>query len=62
MNYPQGRAVEVFRSFHFDLEVKNRPECSGLYFAPPGIAKIQFRPPLREGAIGNPDAEHRGIL
>ena len=49
---------------------KNRPARAGLYFAPPGIPKKQFRPPQRRGEIGNLEARptgtggqsHRGII
>ena len=56
------------RQFHFDLGVKNRPECSGLYFTSPETAKMQFRPLPRRGesetlpAAGRLEAEPRGIL
>ena len=35
-------------------------KLSGLYFAPPGIAKRQFRPPPRGGEFGNPEVEPSG--
>jgi hypothetical protein len=60
-DYPRGRAVEVFHRtdsyrYHFGLRAKTEI----LYFAPPGIAKKQFRPPPRGGMIGNPEAEPSG--
>tara|TARA_R110002049_G_scaffold301845_1_gene494269 strand:+ start:6152 stop:6286 length:135 start_codon:yes stop_codon:yes gene_type:complete len=36
------------------------PKTEILYFAPPGIAKRQFRPPPRGGKFGNPEAKPSG--
>jgi hypothetical protein len=52
-NNPRGRAIEVFRWFHFDLKkVKNQNSV----FCPSRNLEKQFLPPQREGESGDPEA------
>ena len=50
-NYPRGRAIEVFRWFHFD---QKRSKTKTLYLDSRFYGNDNFN--------GNPEAEPRGIL
>tara|TARA_R110002126_G_scaffold3545_5_gene20339 strand:+ start:1413 stop:1697 length:285 start_codon:yes stop_codon:yes gene_type:complete len=53
---PEASQRGYFASFILALE----PKTEILYFAPPGIAKRQFRPPQRGDKFGNPEVEPSG--
>ncbi|QVY66345.1 type II toxin-antitoxin system RelE/ParE family toxin [Polaribacter sp. Q13] len=50
-NYPRGRAIEVFRWFHFDCRIKNQKICI-----------LDSRLHGNDSFNGNLEAEPRGIL
>jgi hypothetical protein len=57
-NYPQGRAIGVFRSFHFDLKVQKK---KFVYYTSPKIAVAVLASPQGE-VKRNSEAEPRRIL
>ena len=60
-DYPRGRAIEVFRRFHFGLEAKNRPESFRDYILPhPEFRKGNSDLPEGEVKLGNPEAAPSG--
>ena len=60
-DYPRGRAIGVFRRFHFGLGTKNRPESFRDYILPhPELRKGNSDLPEGGGKFGNPEAEPSG--
>ncbi|MEN8187970.1 MAG: hypothetical protein ABFR05_12645, partial [Bacteroidota bacterium] len=58
-NYLRGRAIGVFRWFHFDLKVQ---KSKFIYLHLTQNCKNSFDLSSRRGLSGNPEAEPRGIL
>jgi len=51
INYPRGRAIEVFRSFHFDLKAQ---KSKFIYYSSPKTFVKSFDLSSRRGISGTP--------